>query len=123
MNISEHISSGLFESYVLGLATEEENRLVHDLLLLHPDLKGEIIAIEESLLLHASGQIVAPPSKIKEDVFQEPEPNPYDSIQRDDTAVSQIPIDSLNITYVHSKVLATRCALPGCHVGVFQPDF
>jgi hypothetical protein len=55
---------------------------------------------------------------------EQPQPhNPYDDIVRDDTSTSDIPLDSLTITYVHKKVLSTRCALPGCHVGNFEPDF
>ncbi|MFN8321560.1 MAG: hypothetical protein U0T74_02770 [Chitinophagales bacterium] len=50
-------------------------------------------------------------------------PNPYDSIDRGDTTADGIPIDSLTITYVHHKVLASKCALPGCHDGNFEPDF
>lgn len=54
----------------------------------------------------------------------EPVPdNPYDNIDRDDTSTTDIPLDSLTITYVHQKVLSVRCALPGCHVGNFEPDF
>lgn len=49
-------------------------------------------------------------------------PNPYDDIDRDTTGYN-IPIDSLNITYVHNKVLQPKCALPGCHDGNFEPDF
>lgn len=49
--------------------------------------------------------------------------NPFDSIDRDDTTGSNIPLDSLTITYLHQKVLSVRCALPGCHVGNFEPDF
>lgn len=50
-------------------------------------------------------------------------PNPYDTIDRGDTTADGIPIDSLTITYVHHKVLASKCALPGCHDGNFEPDF
>lgn len=54
----------------------------------------------------------------------EPAPkNPYDDIVRDDTTDSEIPVDSLTITYIHKKVLAPSCAVPGCHVGNFEPDF
>ena len=49
--------------------------------------------------------------------------NPYDDIHRGDTTAYGIPLDSLTIAYVHKKVLSTRCALPGCHVGNFEPDF
>jgi hypothetical protein len=48
--------------------------------------------------------------------------NPYEDINRD-TARLDIPIDSLTITYVHTKILANKCALPGCHDGNFEPDF
>jgi hypothetical protein len=48
--------------------------------------------------------------------------NPYDAINRDTTRLD-IPIDSLTITYVHTKILAGKCALPGCHDGNFEPDF
>jgi hypothetical protein len=49
--------------------------------------------------------------------------NPYDDIHRDDTTSYGIPVDSLTITYLHKKVLAPRCALPGCHDGHFEPDY
>lgn len=49
--------------------------------------------------------------------------NPYDKIERDDTTTYGIPVDSLTITYLHTKVLSTRCGLPGCHDGHFEPDF
>lgn len=49
--------------------------------------------------------------------------NPYDDIDRGDTTGNEIPVDSLTITYLHQKVLSVRCALPGCHVGNFEPDF
>ena len=52
-----------------------------------------------------------------------PPHNPYDDIVHADTTANGIPIDSLTITYVHKMVLSTRCALPGCHVGNFEPDF
>jgi len=48
--------------------------------------------------------------------------NPYEDINRD-TARVDIPLDSLTITYVHTKILASKCALPGCHDGNFEPDF
>ncbi|HWB63632.1 MAG TPA: hypothetical protein VG603_09000 [Chitinophagales bacterium] len=52
-----------------------------------------------------------------------PPHNPYDDINRNDSTVMGIPVDSLTITYVHEKVLSTRCALNGCHDGHFEPDY
>jgi hypothetical protein len=52
-----------------------------------------------------------------------PPHNPYSDINRSDSGSSTIPLDSLTITYVHKKVLSTRCALNGCHDGHFEPDY
>ena len=52
-----------------------------------------------------------------------PPHNPFEDIHRDDTTSYGIPLDSLTVTYVHKKVFSTRCALPGCHDGHFEPDF
>ena len=49
--------------------------------------------------------------------------NPYNSINRTDTGGSKILVDTMTITYVHQKVLSTRCALNGCHDGHFEPDY
>lgn len=50
-------------------------------------------------------------------------PNPYDDINYPDTTGNQFPLDSNSFQYVHTKILASRCALPGCHDGNFEPDF
>jgi len=65
VDINEYISSGFLESYVMGLTSDEENRQIQKLLVEYPQLKTEIVAIEDVLLLHASQQISAPPSRIK----------------------------------------------------------
>ncbi len=49
--------------------------------------------------------------------------NPYDSINRTDSSTNNILVDTMTITYVHQKVLSTRCALNGCHDGHFEPDY
>ena len=49
--------------------------------------------------------------------------NPYDNINRTDTTGNKILLDTMTISYVHQKVLATRCALNGCHDGHFEPDY
>lgn len=56
MNVSEVISSGLLESYVLGTTTEQESAMIQALCKKHPELLSEIEAIEESLIhLSAKG--------------------------------------------------------------------
>lgn len=49
--------------------------------------------------------------------------NPYDDV---DYLTPPAPVDTLQkntLVWLHKNVLETRCALPGCHVGNFEPDF
>ncbi len=54
MKIDQIISSGLLESYVLGITTEEEVLMVQELCLKHPELNKEIELIEEALMNYSS---------------------------------------------------------------------
>ncbi|MDZ4758125.1 MAG: hypothetical protein SGJ10_08305 [Bacteroidota bacterium] len=50
--------------------------------------------------------------------------NPYDSINRNiDTTKSKTSIDSNSIVGLHTFIFATKCAIPSCHGGPFEPDF
>ncbi len=54
MNVEQIISSGLLESYVLGITTDEETLLVQKMCLEHSELNKEIEQIEESLMNFAA---------------------------------------------------------------------
>lgn len=55
---------------------------------------------------------------------EDPDPaNPYDSINYNtDTTGTQTP-DPFSITGLHKNIFSTRCNVPGCHDGTFEPDF
>lgn len=59
MNVEQVISSGLLESYVLGITTHEETIMVKELCGKHPELLREIELIEASLVTYSAQQ--APP--------------------------------------------------------------
>lgn len=59
MSVEEMISSGVLESYVLGITTEEENLMVRTMCAKHPTLVKEIELIEESLMNYSAQH--APP--------------------------------------------------------------
>ncbi len=50
MNISEFISSGIIESYVLGIASFEEIKNIHKIEKLYPEIINEINEVEYTLL-------------------------------------------------------------------------
>lgn len=66
MNIKEYISSGIIESYVMGLASEEERAAFEQLCLQHPELlkaREEFeLALEKKLMADA----VAAPASVKD---------------------------------------------------------
>ena len=69
MNIQEYISSGIIESYVLGLADAEERkefeRMVHE----HPELREAREAFEVSLENNLQFKGITPPAHIKSKIL------------------------------------------------------
>lgn len=65
MNIQEYISSGILERYVLGAASEQESREVEKLSESHPEVKEEIVAIQDALIAYVSKQSIDPPAHLK----------------------------------------------------------
>ncbi|HMT28745.1 MAG TPA: anti-sigma factor [Bacteroidia bacterium] len=69
MNIKEYISSGILESYVLGLASKEESLEIEKNAALYPEIKAEIEAIQLALNNYASSFKVNPPSELKSKIW------------------------------------------------------
>lgn len=70
MNIKEYISSGVLEAYVLGELTEQERAEFEKNLLLYPELRRELLLVEEAqeaLLMHTSMQ---PGLAVKQQFFK-----------------------------------------------------
>ncbi len=69
MNIQEYISSGIIESYVLGLASNEERAEFEQRCALHAELRQAKEAFELSLEQHALANAVPPPVALKEKIW------------------------------------------------------
>jgi mannose-6-phosphate isomerase-like protein (cupin superfamily) len=65
MNIDEYIKSGILETYVLGVATEEESLEVERMTTIHPEIKKELEEIYDALEQHAQQKKVDPPVVVK----------------------------------------------------------
>ncbi len=65
MNLQEYISSGILESYALGTCTAEERAEVESNLKLHPELRKELIRIEETLEVLAQRTAIKPNDNLK----------------------------------------------------------
>lgn len=69
MNIKEYISSGIVESYVLGLASEEEKVEFEKLCLQYPELVAARNSFEISLEKQAFADAPEPPAAVKQKFF------------------------------------------------------
>ncbi len=69
MKVEEIISSGLLESYVMGVTSSKETALIVDLCKKHPELLVEIERIEESLINYAQTISPQPDESIKKKIF------------------------------------------------------
>ena len=65
MNIQEYISSGIIESYVLGIASHEEQLEFERLCAEYPEIKAARDTFELSLENHSLTNAVVPPAQIK----------------------------------------------------------
>lgn len=69
MNTGEYISSGILESYVLGVANLEERKEVEKYASIYPEIKQELDAIEKAMNNYATEHSIEPPSYLKEKIF------------------------------------------------------
>jgi anti-sigma-K factor RskA len=69
VNIKEYILSGIVESYVLGLASEQERSEFEQLCIQYPELVAARDEFEKTLEKQAFLQAIAPPQNLKERVL------------------------------------------------------
>lgn len=69
MNSREFIESGVLETYVMGLATAEEAKLVAEMTARYPEVKAELEAIEVTIEKFDRLNAVAPPAHLKAEIL------------------------------------------------------
>ena len=68
MNIHEYISSGIVESYILGLASPEERSEFEKMCAQHPEVVQARIAFEMALEKQAMDNTITPPAELKQKI-------------------------------------------------------
>ena len=69
MNIQDYISSGILETYLLGLAGEEEARELEQLCLKYPEVKAALAEAEAMMENYAQLHAITPPAAAKEQIW------------------------------------------------------
>ncbi len=65
MNIKAYIASGILESYALGLLSDVERQEVEQMISQYPEIRSELLSIEEAMESYAQMQAITPPADIE----------------------------------------------------------
>ncbi len=69
MNVEEYILSGILETYVLGIATPEEQKEIENLANRYPEIRAELAELEKTVNSYAAEYTMAPPAFLKEKII------------------------------------------------------
>jgi anti-sigma-K factor RskA len=69
LDIKEYIASGIIEAYVMGLASEEEVRILECVQKNNPEVRQAILEAQSTLEDFASQQAIAPPAELKSTIW------------------------------------------------------
>lgn len=95
MNTKEYISSGIIESYILGLASPEEAGILECVMKNNAEVKAAFEEAQKTLEDLATAQAVAPPDDLKTKIWSK--------IQKEQTKEEIIPIISTDIPAVQDQ--------------------
>lgn len=70
MDVQRYISSGIIESYVAGLATDQEVRDLQAAVAQSPEIKAAVEAVQLDMERYVDMQSIAPPPAVKDRIFQ-----------------------------------------------------
>ena len=89
MNTKEYISSGIIESYILGLASPDEAGILECVMKNNAEVKAAFEEAQKALEDLATAQAVAPPADLKSKI--------WNKIQQEQTAEEEKPVFSADI--------------------------
>ena len=71
MNVQEYISTGIVESYVLGLTSDDERKEFEQMCTQYPEILAARTAFELALEKQAMENAIAPPADLKSKIFEQ----------------------------------------------------
>jgi anti-sigma-K factor RskA len=70
LKIQEYIESGILSIYVLGIASDEEQKEVEEMARQYPEIADELYSLQASMNEYASQFEMAPPKSLKDKIMQ-----------------------------------------------------
>lgn len=119
MNIQEYISSGIVESYVLGLADEAERAEFEQMCTQHAEVMAARDAFELSLEQHTMAAAVAPPAHVRDAVLQQLAAGPDSTVGKTAAPVVQMrPVKRSALSVTTRYVAAASIVLLAGSIGL-----
>jgi len=109
LKTQDFIESGILESYLLGIATEEEQHVVNQMILTHSEVSEYIMRFEKNLQRYFLQNAVPPPTDVREILLlrtnktdiRKKEKDTYYDIPKDNTKKKEEYLEiEVNDTYI-----------------------
>lgn len=115
MNTRDYIESGILEEYVLGVTSPQERKEVECLSSVYPEVKAELVRLEESLEQYALLHQTPAPARLKNDIFAQmtfgPETETYQVADVQEATVRPMPVERAEVDPVPAAVVRPLWAL------------
>jgi anti-sigma-K factor RskA len=96
LNVKEYISSGVIESCVLGLATDEEQKELQEVCARYPEIAAAKASFEEALEMQLLSDAIAPPAQLKSQVLDKIKVVTVEQ-EREETGRAETPVRRLDV--------------------------
>lgn len=104
MNTRDYIESGILEEHVLGVTSPQERKEVECLSSVYPEVKAELIRLEESLEQYALLHQTPAPARLKNDIFAQmtfgPEAETQQVTDAQETNIRPMPVGGAETHFV-----------------------
>lgn len=91
MNVTEYIASGILESYVMGVVSDQERREVECLSSVYPEIRQELDQLSSALESYALLHSVEPPASIKTKLLEQ---LTFEEPEKQETIIRPMPVDT-----------------------------
>ncbi len=127
MNTRDYIESGILEEHVLGVTSPQERKEVECLSSVYPEVKAELMRLEESLEHYALLHQTPAPARLRNDIFAQmtfgPDAETHQVADAQETTVRPMPVGSAEIHPVPTAAVRPLWAMMAVAASVLLAIF
>lgn len=120
MNIKDYIASGILEEYVMGVTSEQETQEVKCMSHIYPEIKAELLKLEDALGQYARLYERTPPAELKNRIFGEMEFGNKE--EKKEESVQEPEVTMVKVVPLWSKISIAAAILSAIYAGSLYYD-